>query len=328
MERIRIHMLIFLIIIILCPQVHAPEDGNIKVLVIDTTKLNIKGDNYKMLRQLLISYTGLENPYELLLDWRIEQIKKAIGFKRFLEKGKYNLVIVIDCSEQYYKSLREFMKEYLRLNGSILILPLNENISYAISELGITIRRMAPIANASTTIVAEHEVSKGIWAVGSLKSNLEYALAILSSDFKAIVLSNKSWWGKELPIAAIGELEEGRIAIILPPLYSEQYLDNFILLDNTIRWLLGMKIEREEGVPPPLKSLDEYRKKLIQEIEDLKRRRKKIVESLPEFEQLRKEALNAYRHLGVACAVGFIVGYVVSMLMSILWRRKHERKST
>lgn len=89
-----------------------------------------------------------------------------------------------------------------------------------------------------------------------------------------------------------------------------------------------MKIEREEGVPPPLKSLDEYRKKLIQEIEDLKRRRKKIVESLPEFEQLRKEALNAYRHLGVACAVGFIVGYVVSMLMSILWRRKHERKST
>ena len=325
-KRIGVGILILLILAMISRRAPCMENG-IKILVIGTPEIDIKSEEYEVIRKLLTSYTGLKSPFDTLFDWRLEHVMKAVGFKEFLNKNKYNLLLVIGCREEYSNLLEELMREYLKLNGSVLILPVNEDINYAISKIGIIIRSMTPVINVSTSTIAEHEVSRGVWMIGT-RSHINHSIAITSDDFKAIVYSNKSWWKKEYPIVAIGEIDGGKVAVIVPPLYSEQYMDNFILLDNIVRWLLGLKIEREEGVPLPLKELDEVRRSLLQEIEDIKRRRREVIESLPEFDQLRREVLNAYRYLGIVCAIGFIFGYITSTIVTLLWRRKHERKSS
>lgn len=256
-----------------------------QALLVYDAPYSLGGVEYNNLRDAL-SKLGIKYTYRTA--WDIRYMLSQGILEEWVTGRVYSLVIVNWAREPYREAVTRLVKICAENGIPVLFLP--PVPTDLLKPFGL---QMTPTHITNQTFsVAEHNITAGIYVVAAVNYAVIAAFkpatvqAGTAAQWTPIVLNGTK------AIAVAGRIGNAPAAAIAPFLYADPAYDNNKLLENTIRWLLGIPLEQEEArwTPAPIKNLTAT-------IQQLQQRKQLLEEEVQQLQQLRDQLQNQTNQL-------------------------------
>ena len=274
--------LALLTLILLVPAASA-DKGKCTALWVHDAPFYYNSHEYSMLRQAL-AHLGCS--VVVKGAWDVNALKNR-GWYSWLRGSGYSLIVVSWARGQYLDSLTGFIKDAVRAGVPILYVPgLGLN---ATKPLGIVMVKNS-VFNRNLTVVEAGNPTKGVLTVCLTgRTGVVSTYRLLENrppgtNYTPLVLAG----GKDAA-ALVGTVNGTRIAAFAPYLYASGCGDTARLIENTLRWLLHLPQPSPEKAADwgsaAVKDLAETRKRLLEEINQLRSERDRLARELAALRQ-------------------------------------------
>jgi len=292
----------------------AGPDGRPRILVIYDNPVYPWLPEYACLKDVLSGLGEVDYFWGSIVRNFVDQM----GAGRFVEGRGYRLIVVLHFSKGYAREMGELLEVGLKKGCSFLFLVQSEDCNVVLRDIELFYSYAEPVCNVCTGLIADHEALVGVWCVGVREWCVCGYYSVYREGCFGVVSANESWWGERYALVVLGRVYKGRVAAIAPYIFAEDVYDNRVLLENVVRWLLGLEVRRAISPYYPLKSLESERARLLNEteclrreveclrneceywrrlIEELRANYSEVLEKIPDYRVLKERVLELERLL-------------------------------
>ena len=226
--------------------------------------------------------TRIGTQYIYKQAWEINEMYRVGKLEHWIKGRIYDLLIVNWARDRYRDAVIQLIKTCAQNRIPILFLPPASTdllVPFGLQTVPTEIKNQ-------TLKVAQHDITTGVYVVAAQN----YAVI---AAFKPVVPQpgTTATWTPIIPagpyaLAVAGTIDGTPVAAIAPYLYADTAHDNAKLLENTIRWLLGMPIPQEaEWQASSIKNLTET-------IQQLQQQKTSLQQEIKQLQNLRDQLQN------------------------------------